>query len=107
MRHYNAYISFSQVEDTVWKATGTATNLARLGQRMLWCHTPQVRHSGLLREFKALLSHIQDIKKKEIKEYVHNFIREINAGGEENSGGKVRDSNFRSFLLKFPSSPRE
>lgn len=53
MHYYILYIIFQpQVEDTMWKTEPVAANLARSGQRMLWCHTPQVIHSGLLRKLK-------------------------------------------------------
>jgi len=37
----------------LWK-TESAADLTRAGQRMLWCHTPQVMHSGLLRKLKIV-----------------------------------------------------
>lgn len=43
-----------QVDDTMWKKSPATVDLARSGQRTLWCHTPQVIHSGLLGEAKAL-----------------------------------------------------
>lgn len=48
-----------QVED-IMKMEPAAADLAKSGQRMLWCHTPQVIHSGLLRKLKKLYFNYRD-----------------------------------------------
>ncbi|XP_072745252.1 uncharacterized protein Exn [Anoplolepis gracilipes] len=53
---------YEEVEDIMWKAEPVATNLARSGQRMLWCHTPQVIHSGLLQKLTTEEKKIQEAK---------------------------------------------
>lgn len=53
---------YEEVEDTMWKTEPVAANLARSGQRMLWCHTPQVIHSGLLQKLTTEEKKIQEAK---------------------------------------------
>ncbi|KAL6448336.1 hypothetical protein ACFW04_000344 [Cataglyphis niger] len=53
---------YEEVEDTIWKTEPVAMNLARSGQRMLWCHTPQVIHSGLLQKLTTEEKKIQEAK---------------------------------------------
>lgn len=61
----------------MWK-TEPATGLARSGQRMLWCHTPQVIHSGLLRKLRnrifdyRSISHIVKYVKNEKNDHIKN-----------------------------------
>lgn len=53
---------YEEVEDVMWKTEPAAANLARAGQRMLWCHTPQVIHSGLLQKLTPEEKKIQEAK---------------------------------------------
>ncbi|XP_011633265.1 uncharacterized protein LOC105424636 isoform X2 [Pogonomyrmex barbatus] len=53
---------YEEVEDIMWKTESTAADLARAGQRMLWCHTPQVIHSGLLQKLTPEEKKIQETK---------------------------------------------
>ncbi|XP_077258808.1 ephexin isoform X1 [Temnothorax americanus] len=53
---------YEEVEDVMWKTEPAAAELARSGQRMLWCHTPQVIHSGLLRKLTPEEKKIQEAK---------------------------------------------
>jgi len=89
-----------QIEDMMWK-TEPAVNLTRAGQRMLWCHTPQVMHSDILRKLKIVYliievffvcSIIQYIENKKIvrkiKKKMFN-IREANIGRKKDSRSEV------------------
>ncbi|XP_014482404.1 PREDICTED: uncharacterized protein LOC106748424 isoform X2 [Dinoponera quadriceps] len=53
---------YEEVEDTMWKKSSTTADLARSGQRMLWCHTPQVMHSGLLEKLTPEEKKMQEAK---------------------------------------------
>ncbi|GAB1869338.1 Ephexin-1 [Camponotus japonicus] len=54
---------YEEVEDTtMWKTEPVAANLARSGQRTLWCHTPQVIHSDLLQKLTTEEKKIQEAK---------------------------------------------
>ncbi|XP_036139252.1 uncharacterized protein LOC105828598 isoform X2 [Monomorium pharaonis] len=53
---------YEEVEDTMWKTESAAADLTRAGQRMLWCHTPQVIHSGLLQKLTPEEKKIQEAK---------------------------------------------
>ncbi|XP_025163232.1 uncharacterized protein LOC105188492 [Harpegnathos saltator] len=53
---------YEEVENTMWKKSPAPADLARLGQRMLWCHTPQVIHSGLLERLTPEEKKIQEAK---------------------------------------------
>ncbi|XP_020299694.1 uncharacterized protein LOC109863683 isoform X2 [Pseudomyrmex gracilis] len=51
---------YEEVEDATCKRESTV--LAKSGQRMLWCHTPQVIHSGLLQRLTSEEKKIQEAK---------------------------------------------
>ncbi|XP_011877329.1 PREDICTED: uncharacterized protein LOC105567237 isoform X2 [Vollenhovia emeryi] len=53
---------YEEVDDMTWKTEPAAPVLARSGQRMLWCHTPQVIHSGLLQKLTPEERKIQEAK---------------------------------------------
>nr|XP_012229085.1 PREDICTED: uncharacterized protein LOC105676070 [Linepithema humile] len=53
---------YEEVEDMMLKTESTATNLSRSGQRMLWCHTPQVMNSDLLQKLTPEEKKIQEAK---------------------------------------------
>jgi len=83
----------------MWK-TESAADLTRAGQRMLWCHTPQVMHSGLLRKLKTVYLIIEVflyvVKKyieyekivRKISKKMFN-IRETNIGREKDSRSEI------------------
>lgn len=52
MHYHCVYNFYLQVEDMMWKTEPVTVNFSRPGQRTLWCHTPQVIHSGLLRKLE-------------------------------------------------------
>ncbi|XP_032689146.1 uncharacterized protein LOC116852662 isoform X3 [Odontomachus brunneus] len=53
---------YEEVENIMWKKSPATADLARSGQRMLWCHTPQVIHSGLLERLTSEEKKIQEAK---------------------------------------------
>ncbi|XP_018363032.1 PREDICTED: uncharacterized protein LOC108761149 isoform X1 [Trachymyrmex cornetzi] len=53
---------YEEVEDMMRKTEPATADLTRAGQRMLWCHTPQVIHSGLLQKFTPEEKKIQEAK---------------------------------------------
>ncbi|XP_011687123.1 PREDICTED: uncharacterized protein LOC105449558 [Wasmannia auropunctata] len=53
---------YEEVEDMLCKTEPAAADLTRAGQRMLWCHTPQVIHSGLLQTLTPEEKKIQEAK---------------------------------------------
>ncbi|XP_018304984.1 uncharacterized protein Exn [Mycetomoellerius zeteki] len=53
---------YEEVEDMMRKMEPATANLTRAGQRMLWCHTPQVIHSGLLQKLTPEEKKIQEAK---------------------------------------------
>ncbi|XP_018406089.1 PREDICTED: uncharacterized protein LOC108782329 [Cyphomyrmex costatus] len=53
---------YEEVEDMMRKAEPATADLTRAGQRMLWCHTPQVIHSGLLQKLTPEEKKIQEAK---------------------------------------------
>lgn len=53
---------YEEVEDMLQKTEPTTADLTRAGQRMLWCHTPQVIHSGLLQKLTPEEKKIQEAK---------------------------------------------
>ncbi|XP_029171875.1 uncharacterized protein LOC114941151 isoform X2 [Nylanderia fulva] len=53
---------YEEVEDMMWKTEPVTSNLSRSGQRTLWCHTPQVIHSGLLQKLTTEEKKIQEAK---------------------------------------------
>ncbi|XP_018341072.1 PREDICTED: uncharacterized protein LOC108747791 [Trachymyrmex septentrionalis] len=53
---------YEEVEDMMRKTEPATADLTRAGQRMLWCHTPQVIHSGLLQKLTPEEKKIQEAK---------------------------------------------
>ncbi|KAL0128329.1 hypothetical protein PUN28_003543 [Cardiocondyla obscurior] len=53
---------YEEVEDIMWKTKPATPDLVKSGQRMLWCHTPQVIHSGLLQKLTPEEKKIQEAK---------------------------------------------
>ncbi|XP_018053499.1 PREDICTED: uncharacterized protein LOC108690625 [Atta colombica] len=53
---------YEEVEDMMRKTKSATADLTRAGQRMLWCHTPQVVYSGLLQKLTPEEKKIQEAK---------------------------------------------
>ncbi|KAG5312698.1 NGEF protein, partial [Acromyrmex insinuator] len=68
---------YEEVEDMMRKTEPATADLTRAGQRMLWCHTPQVIHSDLLQaKFEILTSEASYLNSLRVleNEFLNNHI---------------------------------